>query len=352
MVEKKGTNVCRMMILFAALSLMPSARGESPLPVLAWSASGELVLPPRDETHAVLAIKDPSIVRFNDRWHIYATTASERGWQMVYLSFKDWKDANSATPYFMDKNPGLKGYHCAPQVFYFEPQKKWYLIYQSQQPQYSTADDLSDPASWSKPQDFFDGKPDTVGNLWIDYWVICDNTHAYLFFTGDDGRFYRSSTTLEQFPRGMSKPVVVMEDKNRFHLFEGGATYKLKGTDQYLTIIEAIGPDGSRYYRSFIADRLDGEWKPAADSWEHPFAGINNVTFPDGTKHWTRDISHGELIRDGYDQTMTVDPQHLQFLFQGREPSNEKIDYIKLPYRLGLLTLDPATAKRPADSNR
>jgi hypothetical protein len=131
-----------------------------------------------------------------------------------------------------------------------------------------------------------------------------------------------------------------MSDPNRFHLFEGSATYKLKGTDQYLTIVEAIGPTGARFYRGFVADRLDGEWRPANDTWDQPFAGMNNVTFADGVQPWTKDISHGELLRDGYDQTMTVDPKNLRLLFQGQRPSTEKVDYLRLPYRLGLLELD------------
>ncbi len=305
---------------------------------LAWTSSDVLVPPPSDAEHEILAIKDPSIVRYNDRWHIYATTASKQGqWQMVYLSFPDWEDAKDAKPYYLDQNPNLRGYHCAPQVFYFTPHKKWYLIYQSQHPQYSTADDLAKPETWTAPQNFFDEKPATVGNLWIDYWVICDDTHAYLFFTGDDGKFYRSRTTIDQFPNGMSEPVVVLEEKNRFDLFEGSATYKLKGTDQYLTIIEALGPDGVRFYKGFTADRLDGEWKPYAVTWDIPFAGMNNVTFAPGVEHWTNDISHGELIREGYDQTMTVDPYNFRLLYQGRKPSNEQLPYHQLPYRLGLL---------------
>ena len=58
-------------------------------------------------------------------------------------------------------------------------------------------------------------------------------------------------------------------------------TYKIKGTSKYLTLVEAIGP--ARYYRAWIADRLDGEWRKfdGANTWETPFAGMNNVTFAD-----------------------------------------------------------------------
>jgi hypothetical protein len=166
--------------------------------------------------------------------------------------------------------------------------------------------------------------------------VICDDTHAYLFFTGDNGRFYRCRTKIEDFPNGMSDPEIAIQD-NRNDLFEGSMTYKIKGTNTYLTIIEALSP--ARYYRAWISNNLNGQWTPmpGADSWETPFAGINNVTFADGVEPWTRDISHGELLRDGYDETPTIDLNHLRFLYQGRDPQSGG-NYSLLPYRLGLLT--------------
>ncbi|NQV32505.1 MAG: hypothetical protein HQ515_07415, partial [Phycisphaeraceae bacterium] len=86
---------------------------------------------------------------------------------------------------------------------------------------------------------------------------------------------------------------------------------------------------------------LNGQWTPVpgADSWETPFAGINNVTFEEGVTPWTRDISHGELLRDGYDETMTLDLNNLRFLYQGRDPASGG-NYSLLPYRLGLLILE------------
>jgi hypothetical protein len=262
---------------------------------------------------------------------------------MVDLSFADWAQAAAARPYYLDANPNLRGYHCAPQVFYFRPQQKWYLVFQSQQPQYSTADDLSRPETWSRPQDFFAGRPASVVGTWIDYWVICDETQAYLFFTNDGGRFYRSQTSLSAFPAGFSEPIVVMEDPNPARLFEAGHTYRLKGTSQYLTLIEAMGPEGRRHFRAFVANRLDGAWTPAlnASSWERPFAGPSNVSFEGTGAAWTRDISHGELLRDGYDETLTVDPCDLQLLYQGFDPARTTAAYSQLPWQLALLRQAP-----------
>jgi hypothetical protein len=223
-------------------------------------------------------------------------------------------------------------------LFYFRPHQKWYLVFQSQQPQYCTTDDISRPETWTRPQDFFERRPANMPRLPLDYHVICADTHAYLFFTGDDGNFYRSRTRIEDFPKGMSDPEIAIQDQ-RSNLFEASITYRIKGTNTYLTLIEALSP--ARYYRAWTSDHLDGAWTPVpnADSWQTPFAGINNVTFEDGVTPWTRDISHGELIRDGYDETMTLDPNNLQLLYQGRDPASGG-RYELLPYQLGLLQLD------------
>jgi hypothetical protein len=305
---------------------------------LKWTSSDALIKPMSDETHALVSVKDPTVVHYGGRWHIYATSCNTQGnWSIVYLSFKDWSEATSAQLYYIDKNPNLHGYHCAPQIFYFRPHQKWYLIYQSQHPQYSTTDDLSKPETWSRPESFFDSKPSSAPQLWIDYWVICDDKNAYLFFTGDNGRLYRSETKIENFPKGMSDPEIAIEE-TRETLFEGGMTYKIKGTHKFLTLVEGLGR--TRYYRAFTSERLDGEWTPlaGAETYQNPFAGINNVTFEGGVAPWTKDISHGELIRDGYDESLTIDPNNLQMLYQGRDPKSDG-PYQSLPYQLGLLTL-------------
>jgi len=307
---------------------------------LKWKSTDVLIKPVSDETHTIVSVKDPTIVRYNDLWHVYATvySTSARTWNMVYLNFKDWSEAPNAKLHFLDQNPNLRGYKCAPHLFYFTPREKWYLVYQTQPPAYSTTDDISRPETWTAPQRFFDRQPAGLPRLPIDYHVICDDTHAYLFFTGDDGNFYRSRTRIEDFPQGMSDPQIAIQD-HRNNLFEASITYKIKGTNTYLTVIEALSP--ARYYRAWVSNDLQGKWTPVpdADSWQTPFAGINNVTFADGVTPWTRDISHGELIRDGYDERMILDPNNLQLLYQGRDPASGG-RYELLPYQLGLLILD------------
>lgn len=345
--------------LIPALSLVlpgllaAAARAEAPLPAAiaapAWVSTGPLISPVPDAAHPIVSVKDPTVVHHDGRWHVYATTFTpQKGWSMVYLNFRTWAEAAQAKPYYLDQNPNLRGYHCAPQVFYFRPHKKWYLLYQSQPPTVSTADDLAKPETWTKPEPLFQGTPKSVVQGWIDYWIICDDTHAYLFFSDDYGRFYRSRTTLADFPKGFDEPVVVLQEPNRFDLFEASCVYRIKGTNQYLCFIECLGgPENRRYFKAFTADRLDGEWKPLpnASSWDKPFAGVNNVKAAEGGELWSIDISHGELLREGNDETMTIDPRNLHFLYQGMDRNTPQMDYGLLPYRLGLLrATDAATS--------
>jgi hypothetical protein len=87
---------------------------------------------------------------------------------------------------------------------------------------------------------------------------------------------------------------------------------------------------------------LDGPWTPVADTAEHPFAGWTNVRPTPGVEPWTDNISHGELIRDGFDQTLTVDPRDLRFLFQGMwDKDKSGKAYGQFQWRIGMLTPVP-----------
>lgn len=329
----------------------PSETPVCPVPTkFQWSSSDALISPISDATHDLVAIKDPTVVFFNGKWHVYAsvvstTTDPAGAYNMVYLSFTSFDQAGSAAPYYMDKTPGFAGYHAAPQLFYFAPQSKWYLVFQSGPPQYSTADDPSRPETWTPPQSFFASEPDIVtqnagspGIGWIDFWVICDDTTCFLFFENDNGTFFRSQTPIGSFPHGFSTPVIAMQDTSNmgYNVFEASNVYKIKGANKYLAIIEAIGATGRRYFRSWTADALDGAWTPLAATEAHPFAGASDVTFSGAP--WTNDISHGEMLRDGYDQTLEIDTCNLQYLYQGKDPTANPSGYNLFPWKLGLLT--------------
>lgn len=307
-----------------------------------WTSTGVLI-GPKNDGRGIAGIKDPSVVYHNGKYHVFASTAKSSGYGLVYTSFTDWSQAGSAPFTYLDQTPIGAGYRAAPQVFYFAPQKLWYLVYQTGNASYSTNPDIGNPAGWSAPRNFYSDMPqiikDNIGSgYWVDMWVICDTTNCYLFSSDDNGHLYRSQTTLANFPNGMTNTVIAMQDSNPSRLFEASNVYRVG--DRYLLLVEAIGSDGRRWFRSWTAPSITGPWAALADTETNPFARANNVTFPGGA--WTRDISHGEMIRDGYDQTLTISPCNLRYLYQGMDP-NAGGDYNSLPWRLGLLTQTNST---------
>ena len=92
--------------------------------------------------------------------------------------------------------------------------------------------------------------------------------------------------------------------------------------------------------RSFAADT------PLADTWDTPFAGPRNVAFAGA--RWSDSVSHGELLRSGYDERLEADPADLRFLYQGvLERERQGKPYGQIPWRLGIL--EPA---QPDDQPR
>jgi hypothetical protein len=303
-----------------------------------WRASEPLIqAQDRDGDH-YLSIKDPSVVRYGGRWHVFCTIRGQRrSHQVEYLSFVDWSQANRAQRETLRISDA---YFCAPQVFYFAPQRKWYLIYQAVdksrtpalQPAFSTTTDIGKPGSWSKPTLLIRDAAKGIKG-WIDFWVVCDQRRAHLFFTTLNGEMWRADTSLAEFPDRWSQPRVVLKDD----IYEASHTYSLKGRNKFLTVVEAQSPrEGRRYYKAYLADRLDGEWTPLAARAENAFAAPENVKFP--SARWTDSFSHGELIRDGYDQRLVVNPDKLEFLFQGVLDQDRKgKPYGEIPWRLGIL---------------
>ncbi|WP_199041028.1 non-reducing end alpha-L-arabinofuranosidase family hydrolase [Glycomyces salinus] len=316
--------------------------GGSVLPTsLQWNSSGSLVEPKSDANHDIVSVKDPSVVHHDGRYHVFVSVVSDnQGYSLAYLSFTDWSRADEAQLHFLDETPIGGGYKAAPQVFYFEPQQRWYLTYQiGDNVAYSTTTDIGDPDSWSSPTPFYTDTPQIVldnmgAGQWLDFWTICDGANCHMYSSDDNGNLYRAQTSVGNFPNGFTDPVIAMHDDNHHWLFEGANVYKLAGADEYLLLVEAITA-GGRIFRSWTSPSVTGPWTPLADTKENPFAARGNVAF-DGTA-WTHDFSHGELIRSGIDQTLTISPCDLRFLYQGKDPDASG-PYNLLPWRLGLLT--------------
>ncbi|MBL7140978.1 MAG: glycoside hydrolase [Planctomycetes bacterium] len=341
--------------VLAALSALVGARGADagPAPAAeplrlpaAWTLSRPLIAPVQPTEGEHISVKDPSVVFHEGKWHVFMTIRGRpRSHEIQYVAFEQWEEADKAPRAMLTIEPG---YYCAPQVFYFRPHRKWYLIYQTGrkgrrpglQPTFATTETLGDPASWVPGGGLWGERDLEATQRAIDFWVICDAERAYLFFTSNNGHMWRMSTPLAEFPDGFRTAKAELALKA--DIFEAGHTYSLLGRNEYLTVVEAQGPGGRRYYKAYLADRLDGAWRPLADTWERPFAGEKNVRQP--APAWADDISHGELLRTGADETLPVDPANLRFLIQGvtqRERAGKA--YGDIPWRLGLLT--PASAE-------
>jgi hypothetical protein len=284
-----------------------------------WTGSAPLAQP----KNGAVSMKDFAHA-FHNGQHVLYFTTFQSNWGSGMMTFKDWPDAAAA--------PQIQtSFGVAPTLFYFTPKNIWVLAYQwgPHKFSYLTSSDPTNASGWSGEKSLYNTALPPNGTGPIDQTVICDRAKCYLYYAGDNGHIYKSSMPIASFPGefpAAQDSGIVGTAQN---LFEAVQVYKLKGSDKYLMIVEAQG--SGRYFRAWTATSLEGPWTLLTND----FAVKKNVTF--GT-NWTNDISHGDIVRTGPDETFTIDPCNLQMVFQGRDPS-VNTDYGRLPYRLGLLTL-------------
>jgi hypothetical protein len=255
-----------------------------------------------DET----AVKDPSIVFAGGKWHLFYTARGRKQYSLGYASAKRLEDLRLAPHRQL-----IPAYAAAPQVFFFRPQNLWYLIYQTTtanyQPVYATTKTIDDPTSWSSPKPLV---TKTDNAKWIDFWIICDDRQAVLFYTREHRDVVAMTTSLSSFPNNFANPRTVYTGVHE-------AVHVYRDKQNYALLFELRNEDGSRKFGLAESTKLLGPW-----------------TTIEG---WTVPASHGELLRTGIDQRLEADVHHTRFLIQQLPESKMSDDYPELPWHLTLI---------------
>jgi hypothetical protein len=118
------------MILVTVLACGLAARAVEPaafkVPAM-WEYSAPLIAPEKRDSHPSRAQKDPTVVFHGGRWHVFMTVKLPGKSAIEHCSFERWQDADTSRRTILKVSD--RDYYCAPQVFYFTPHKRWYLIY-------------------------------------------------------------------------------------------------------------------------------------------------------------------------------------------------------------------------------
>ena len=316
----------KMLIIWLVVAVLS---GTSLFSANSWSVGCPVLSAGPEGSFDDVAVKDPSLVYYKGRWHLFYTAAADNDYTTGYVSADSLDGLKKAERHQLTMIRGIKRYGCAPQVFYFAPQKLWYLVFQTKdsnyQPAYSINVDVSIPGSWSKPQPLLvkDAKA-----KWIDFWIICDRGRAYLFYTEAHNGVVMRSTSLKDFPGGWSKAHMVYSN-----IHEAVHIYKVRNKREFHMFYE-LNNSNVRSFGMARAQQLDGPWVKVT----------NEYATCEQLKHvapvWTEMVSHGEVLRAGFDEKLEYNPVSCRWLVQGILQNVKDCNYPSLPWQLGVIKLN------------
>lgn len=317
-----------------------------------------------------IAVKDPTIVLYNNRYHMFYTGKatyetrdslphlSKNGSGLGYVSAASIEELGNASRYDMSRIIG--SVIVAPQVFYFEPHQLWYIIAQTLvegkpdlMPIYMTNPDIDNVHGWSSPEILKTNK--SSNGFWIDFWIICDADRAHLFYTDHMGSLFRFECPLDEFPGGFEdqqeETVLTVRSENstgRWRMHEASHIYYVRKHNCYLNIMEAVYPHPTRrnYWESrnrflfaMVADKLEGPWARIESGLNDFLGDPTNLYDEQGRQSIYDQVSHPELIRSGYNQDLEIEDYNLQLLFQAFDADTigSDYDYNYLPWKILLM---------------
>jgi len=309
-------------------SLVVAIASAQDAPENRWEISAPILRPGPAGSFDEVAVKDPTIVFFDGRWHLFYTARSRTEYTTGYVSAEELTGLQSASRHQLGMIRGKSPYGCAPQVFYYRPQRRWYLIFQNRdanyQPAFSTTTSIARPESWSTPRPLIEKDAQAK---WIDFWVICDKANAYLFYTQSHREVVVRSTSLADFPTNWGPAQVVLDG-----VHEAVHIYRVKDRDEFHMIYE-LNIGGIRSFGLAVADHLAGPWRKVTDR----YATGEQLTPAADTATWPEMVSHGEVLRCGHDEQMGYEPNGCRWLIQGLLTEEMTGPYPSLPWRLGVM---------------
>jgi len=333
-----------------------------------WNVSGPVFTARPDHPLDNIAVKDPSIVFYNDKYHLFYTAKSAThsnghssySISCAYTSAATLEKLNTAERFSIDSVAG--DVIIAPQIFYFEPQKLWYIIAHTTEiennlsrlkPIYLSNTNIENVNGWSEIKKIQTGKCDD--SFWIDFWVICDEKKAYMFYSDQKGSVFRLESPLNTFPEGFSssKPELALyvnhfDEEKSWKMFEAVHIYYVKKENKYLALLEGAFQHPSRkmdidsrnrFIFGMTADSLNGEWQRIEKSQNEFLADAANFSFQKNSGILYTQVSHPELIRSAYNQKLEIEDYKLTMLFQTFDGSiiSDSYSYNELPWELVLM---------------